>query len=137
MYHTLTLYALLLILALAAFLRGVRPEQEAILLFLTAAILSTILHPSSEDAPLVSISLLVIDVGVLLGLAAIALRHWRKWAMIAAALQVISTLAHFGRVIDPTFDLTAYAIMESFSSVPQLILLAVAIWRHRRTRPTF
>lgn len=128
-------YLLFAMLAVAALWRAQTAERLVIALFVAAAILSVLSQPShSSHVPTVLIRLLLIDIGVIVGLAWVAINHGRKWCILAAALQIVSTLSHLGRLIDPTMDLNVYGIMESASSFPQLLLLAVAIWRHPRSR---
>ena len=135
MYHALLLLFLLVLLIGAALRRGQRPEREATMLFVAAGIASKFVEPRTPTIDqTVVFGLLLIDLGVLIGLAAIALRHRRRWAMIAASLQIISTLAHFARFLDASMDTVTYAVMESASSLPQVLLLAIAIWRHPRPR---
>lgn len=129
-YALALLYLLLVLLLGLAFRRAQLPERITIVLFAGAATLSNIVEPHRLRTPQIVVPLLLIDFAVLIGLAFIALGYRRRWAMVATALQLISTLAHFGRVLDPKFDVTAYAVMESASSIPQVILLLNAIWRH-------
>ncbi len=128
-------YLVLLAVGALALWRAQLPERLVIALFVSAAFLSYGSQPADLGAvPRVLVALLVIDLAVTIGLAWIGLRYRRTWCLVAAALQIVSTLAHVGRVIDPTMDLNVYAIMEGASSIPQLIQLAVAIWRHPRRR---
>ncbi|WP_256926594.1 hypothetical protein [Sphingomonas sp. TZW2008] len=133
MAFVIAFYLAFAVLAALALWRAALPERLAVALFAAAALLSYLSLPTIRaDAPQVLIRLLLIDLAVLAGLVALAIRHGRRWCIIAAAFQIVSTLAHFGRVIDPAMDLDVYAIMESASSIPQLVLLAAAIWRHPR-----
>jgi hypothetical protein len=128
-------YAVLLALAAVALWRAQTPERLVIALFVAAAVLSYFSLPARHaDAPTVLVRLLLIDTVVTGMLAWIAIRYGRKWCIVAAALQIISTLSHLGRMIDPTMNLDVYGIMESASSIPQVLLLAAAIWRHPRVR---
>lgn len=130
-----TFYLALVAIGAFALWRAQAPERLVILLFVSAAILSTLSQPAlGADAPRVLVGLLLIDVGVAVALAGVAIRFGRTWCIFAAALQIVSTLSHFGRLIDPTMDINVYAVMESASSYPQLLLLLIAIVRHPRAR---
>ncbi len=133
MIVVIAFYLALVAVGAFALWRAQLPERRVIALFLIAAFLSYWSQPDDlGTVPRVLLALLVIDLAVTIGLAWIGIRHRRTWCLVAAALQIVSTLAHVGRMIDPVMDLNVYAIMEGASSIPQLILLAVAIWRHPR-----
>lgn len=133
MAFVIAFYALLAALVAVALRRAQTAERLVTGLFVAAAFLSFLSLPARPaEAPTVLIQLLLIDLAVTAGLAWVAHRHGRKWCILAAAFQIISTLAHFGRMMDPTMDLNVYAVMEGASSIPQIILLAIAIWRHPR-----
>nr|WP_253072743.1 hypothetical protein [Sphingomonas sp. H160509] len=121
-------------LGIVGYLR--QPELAVAALCWTAA-LATVVLGSSSATRFYSLerSLLVIDCGLLAGLAIIGVRSGKGWVLCAAALHLLSTTAHVARLTTPGMWRLGYQVMEEASSYPVLLLLALGIWsRHRAVR---
>lgn len=131
-YATLS-FALLLVLPFAAWRWGGAPERRAALMFFGAAAASIALRrPAAVRWVEIDPGLLVVDALLFAGLLGLTLTTDRRWLIFATSIQGISTAAHLGYVTAPTFGRFAYSIMETFSTLPTLIALAIGIAAHRR-----
>lgn len=109
------------------------PEVGVASLLLAAAVLTVALRPAfGMRFNGVDLKMVVIDACLFVGLAAYGARSGRCWILCAAALQLLSTTAHFARATTPGMWRLGYQVMEEASSYPTLLLLAWGIWsRHR------
>lgn len=133
LFYVYTFYALLPLLVLAAMLWGGWPERAVAWLYV-AALVGTELLKSRAAASFMSLEagVLIVDGALLAALAFVAVRSGRWWVIWATAFQFIGTLGHLGKLVNPGMSPTAYGLMESASSYPALIALAIGIRAHRR-----
>lgn len=116
-----------------AALRGGAPERLCAAIFAMAYILSII----AQSGPAVrfqgvEVGVLAVDVAVLLALLALAIRADRLWTLWVAALQIIGTAGHAVKLADPEVLRSGYAIALALWAYPQLLLLLLGTWNHRR-----
>lgn len=133
MQWKLAIFWLLLITAcLCARWRGGLPEKQAALSLLVAALL-TIAYRSNAAVRYSSldIGVVLIDVGLLSALAIIAVRADRGWPIPLAALQAITVLGHFCKLVNPDLWRLGYALITTAPAYPGLVILLVGIYRHR------
>ena len=116
-----------------AIARGGAPERIAGLVLLLAA-MATWLVQNAVVLPYahVGVGASLIDVLLLGGLLALAMRADRFWTMWMVALHALGTSAHIAKAIDPDGDRLAYAILVKVWSYPIILILAVATIRHQR-----
>lgn len=118
----------------AAWVWGGRSERIVAALYVAALTASKLLKSEpAHDFFNVEAGLVVTDTALLAALIAVAARYGRTWVILTAAFQLLSTLAHFARLIRADLTPLAYSLMESASSYPALILLAVGTIAHRRS----
>jgi hypothetical protein len=123
----------LLIVALLAWWRAQWPERAAATLFVAAWIGTQLFESEVHQRWFyLETGVLAVDVTLTIGLGYLAVRSGRGWLIFATAIQLLSTMAHLGRVIEPHFSALAYAIMEGASAWPTVIALAIGVWRNPR-----
>jgi hypothetical protein len=77
--------------------------------------------------------LLLVDLAVLAGFVAVALRSNRFWPLWVAGLQLTTSIGHVLKGVDQELLPRAYGAALQFWSYPILIILAVGTYRsHRR-----
>lgn len=130
-------FALFWLLLITAFLyarwRGGLPERQAALSLLTAALL-TIAYRSNVSARYASIDpgVVIIDVTLLATLFTIAAQADRGWPIPLAALQAITVLGHFCKLVNPELWRLGYALMTTAPAYPGLVVLLIGTYRHQR-----
>lgn len=121
-------------LLIAAGIWGGQSERLVAALYVMALIASKLVKSApNRDFISFETGLLIVDAALLAGLIAVAARYGRSWVNVVASFQVLSTLAHFARLIRADLTPLAYSLMESGSSYPALILLGMGILSHRRS----
>ena len=90
------------------------------------------LFPGSQIFLDMDPGLVLIEVLVLAGLVAIALRANRMYTLWMAGFQLIALMAHFARGMADAISQIAYVIMYVGPSYLQIITLALGIWLHRK-----
>jgi hypothetical protein len=128
--------ALLFLMCLAAITWGGRYERSAAALYAIAAWAS---HQLKDPLPHrfsgVQSGVLLVDLALLAGLGVIALRSDLWWPQFSASLQLLTTLAHVAKWMEPNgIWRLAYYWMAQASSFPSLIILAFGIFFHRKRR---
>ena len=78
--------------------------------------------------------LALVDLAVLIGLVAVALRSHRFWPLWAAGFQMTTALGHAFKVLDSHLLPQAYGASLQFWGYPILIVLAAGTWRQHRGR---
>jgi hypothetical protein len=115
--------------------RGRKYERIAALVFIAATVLSIWMRsPLHGRYSGIEISDVVIDSAVLAAVIAIALVSDRFWPLWAAGLQLVDSMSHMLKAIQPNLLPAVYAAAERFWSYPILIILLIGAWRqHRRS----
>lgn len=133
--HWIIFWIVLLASCGYALWRGRRYERIAAIVFIAATVLSIIARsPLQGRYHELEISDLIIDSGVLVSVVAIALVSDRFWPLWAAGLQLVDSMAHMLKALQPTLIPAVYGAAERFWSYPILIILLIGAWRqHRRS----
>ena len=78
---------------------------------------------------------MLVDLAVLAGFTAVALRSRRFWPLWVAGLQLTTSIGHFLKGIDQHLLPRAYGAALQFWSYPILLILAIGTFRnHQRLR---
>lgn len=120
-----------------AWWRGGQDERIVALTCLagTAATL-LVISPLRQRYASVEGGLLVVDLAVLAGFIAVALRSKRFWPLWVAGLQLTTSIGHVLKGIDQDLLPRAYGAALQFWSYPILIILVVGTYRrHTRQHP--
>ena len=119
-----------------ALLCGAQPERITALIFIAAGVVTPlVLRTFMARYRSPEVGEVVVDAAMyaaLLGVAIYADRYWTLWM---SALQGIQLSSHLlGFMHGPSANL-AYAIIAHLLSYPMMILLAVAVYRHKKRLP--
>lgn len=80
----------------------------------------------------VEVGVLVIDLALMLVLAAVALKADRGWPFLLAGLHLTTLGAHAARVLHSSMIEVTYAVMLTMWSYPMVVALAIGTWRHQK-----
>lgn len=122
------------VLALA-WLRGGAPERAAAAVVGSMFLLDPAYHAIWGQETLyhrVNPGHLVIDLWLLLGLSAVALRANRIWPLWLVSVQILAVIGHLLRFLSAQVDPLVYALFTRDTSYLQIALLFVGIWLYRR-----
>jgi len=136
MFGPLIFGPLLLAVCIYAWLRG-GTDERAVAATCLAGTLATLLviSPLRQRYAGVEEGLLFVDLVVLAGFIAVALRSKRFWPLWVAGLQLTTSLGHILKGIDQDLMPRAYGAALQFWSYPILLIVAVGTYRsHRRLR---
>ncbi len=139
MTHVILFNAILAAVCGYAFWAGGAPERWTASIFAAAAAATFVapfynaLRPYAQVEPM----LLSVDVLMLFGLVAIALRADRFWPLYVSALHLIAIAIHGVKAFQPSLVPWMYAGASGKIAYPMLILLAVGAWRHRHRLAEF
>lgn len=114
---------------------GGASERVATVMMCLAAILTNVVGEAFNThwhAP--QLGVLAVDVALLIGLWALALRSDRFWPLTVASLQLIAVLTHPALWIDDKILPFGYALMQGFWAYPMMALVALGAWRHGHRR---
>lgn len=114
---------------------GGRDERLGAIFIAIAALLTPVLEKASYTSP--EVGVLIVDLGLFLGLAWIALRSTRFWPMWAAGLQLGALFVHLAAARIPDIRPGAYFETLAIWSYAVLVTLALGAWvevRGRRDR---
>ena len=78
----------------------------------------------------VETTVLIVDVLVLASFLYVALQSDRFWPLWIAGLHVTTMIGHALKLMSGDLVPIAYAVALRFWAYPELIILAVAVWRH-------
>jgi len=127
---------LLIGIVLFALWRGGRDERIVAAVCLIGSIISQLVAaPISERFQNVELGVLVVDLMVLGGFLAVALRSYRFWPLWVAGLQLTTILGHILKGLDTALIPQAYGAALTFWGYPILAVLLIGTWRsHQRSR---
>lgn len=134
MTHILIFNLTLCATCACAIYAGGAPERWTALLFVLAAAATfaapfyNAAQPFSRLEPM----LLGVDVMMLVGLLAIAVRADRYWPLYVSALHIIAIAVHGAKAFQPSLVPWMYAGASSKIAYPMLLLLVIGAIRHRR-----
>lgn len=131
----------LVLVVLFALIRGGRDERiVASLCFAGTLATMIVLSPLGERFAHIEMGVLAIDIALLGGFVAVALRSCRFWPLWVAGLQLTTICGHLLKTVSADLLPQAYAAALYFWSYPILLILAVGTWRsysRRKTEPVF
>lgn len=127
--------ALLLGAFVYALWRGRSDERIIAAACVVASIASFLLMaPQGLRYSTVEIGILSVDLLTLGAFTLVALRTDRFWPLWVSGLQLVTSVAHIMKAVEPELMPIAYAAAGRFWSYPILIILIVGTWRgHRRS----
>lgn len=115
-----------------ALARGGAPERIGATIFLAAALLSlAVSEPAGSRFDSVELGVLLVDLGVLAGFMALAIKANRFWPIWMSGMQGVQVLSHFAIAVNATVIPWAYWNAQTLWSYPMLVLLAAATAWHR------
>lgn len=128
---------LLISVVLFALWRGGREERLVAAFCAVGSVMTHLLiAPLHERFQDVELGVLAVDLVLLGGFLAVALRSYRFWPLWVAALQLTTTLGHILKGLDADLIPKAYAASLSFWGYPILIIVLIGTWR-AQPRPQF
>jgi urea transporter len=116
-----------------AFVRGSADARIAALICLIASVASVVVaSPVATPYSSIESGIFVVDVAVLIGFTAIALRSDRFWPLWIAGLQLATILAHLFKVVDLDLIPKVYAAAARFWVYPIFLIIVIGTWRNHR-----
>ncbi|WP_052761968.1 hypothetical protein [Aurantiacibacter luteus] len=127
-------YGIFAALAAYACLRGESPEKITGLIFVAAIVVEFVHHLDGRNDPGTSIDLLhlVLDAGMFVGFAIVAMRANRIYPLCILAMQLIVLVMHFQRALFDPLPPIIYWIMVRLPSYLQMVAFAWGLAAHRR-----
>lgn len=126
---------LLLAVVLYALARGGRDERHvAIICAVGALVTSLVISPLAERFEGLEIQVLVVDVAVMAGFLAVALRSDRFWPLWVAGLQLTTIMGHLLKQMESNLIPQAYAAALNFWAYPIVVILGVGTFRAQLRR---
>ena len=120
----------LVLVVLFALIRGGRDERiVASLCFAGTVATMLVLSPLGERFADIEVGVFAIDLAMLGGFVAVALRSCRFWPLWVAGLQLTTIFGHVLKTVSTDLLPQAYAAALYFWSYPILVILAVGTWR--------
>lgn len=118
-----------------AAVRGGAPERATAATMAIALVVTWICILLRSSARLayssVETGIALTDFSAFLAILAIALASTRFWPLLMASMLGCGLLGHLTKPLGPDILPRAYYITATFWAYPQVLLLAVATWRHR------
>ena len=128
-------FIVLAIVCIYAFARGGAESRIAAAIAGTASIASVIvMSPIAGRYSHIEAGVFAVDLAVLAGFTAIALRSDRFWPLWLAGLQLTTILAHVFKVIDFQLVPQIYAAAARFWVYPIFLIIVIGTWRSQRRR---
>ena len=136
MLSPLTYFLVLAMVCAYAFYRGQTESRVAAIICVAASIASTIvMSPLAGRYSGVESGVFIVDVAVLIGFTAIALRSDRFWPLWVAGLQLTTIIAHVFKALDLNLIPQVYAAAARFWVYPIFLIIVIGTWRsHQRSR---
>jgi len=83
----------------------------------------------------IEVNVVIVDLLVLASFLYVALQSDRFWPLWIAGLHVTTMVGHALMLLSGDMVPIAYAVALRFWAYPELIILAVAVWRHNQRHP--
>ena len=128
-------FVVLGLVCIYAFARGEAESRIAAAICGAASIASVIvMSPMAGRYSRIESGVFIVDLAVLIGFTAIALRSDRFWPLWLAGLQLTTILAHMFKAIDFQLVPQIYAAAARFWVYPIFLIIVIGTWRsqHRR-----
>ena len=128
-------FVVLAIVCIYAFARGEAESRIAAGISGVASIASVIvMSPIAGRYSHMEAGVFAVDLAVLAGFTAIALRSDRFWPLWLAGLQLTTILAHLFKVVDFQLVPQIYAAAARFWVYPIFLIIVIGTWRSQRRR---
>ena len=131
--HSAIFFGVLLAACFYAILRGGGPER-AVAAIMVCGVVATRVTNSALPLRYRSLEwpMLVVDIAVLIGFLAVALKADRRWPQAVTTIHTLSVGAHLVKALNPELIRTVYWMMTNLWVYPQLALLIMGTLRHQR-----
>ena len=129
-------HVILIAVSAYAFMAGRSDERVAATICLVATIATRlVLSPMTNRYSSVEAGVFIVDLAVLAGFTAIALRSDRFWPLWVAGLQLTTILAHLLKAVQFELIPQVYAVAARFWVYPIFLIIVIGTWRsqHRRS----
>lgn len=123
-FQAFFLYLSITVLA-CGWLLGGHPERRSVMAILVAMVLSVLFQDVGTER--VRWVIILIDLGLLIYLAVMAIRIDRWWLILATAALVLTMVAHAGMFLDPTLSLRVNVATRWVFGVVSVIALAIGV----------
>lgn len=135
MLSPLTYFVVLALVCAYAFYRGQAESRIAALICVVASIASVIvMSPLAGRYSGLETGVMAVDLVVLIGFTAIALRSERFWPLWVAGFQLTTIIAHVFKVIDLDLIPQVYAAAARFWVYPIFLVIVIGTWRSHQRR---
>ncbi len=127
--------AILAVAIILGFWRGAGPERACAAIYLWMWLGDRLYHLSSDGIVVLGgadLGHIVIDALTASGLVGVALYANRNYPLWLASMQLVSLLSHFLRIISPSIDPTAYALLAASPMYLAVVIFAAGVSRHLR-----
>lgn len=129
----LLFFVMQVLVAFYAIWKGGAPERSAALMQVVAFLATVASYSISEYRFLkLESGAFAVDVALLIALYGLALRSNRLWPMMMTALQLSTIFVHVARLADGGMSAWAYAFLLKIWGYAMMLLLGVAVFRHRQ-----
>ena len=135
MLSPFTYFIVLAMVCAYAFYRGQAESRIAAVICVVASIASMIvMSPLAGRYSRVESGVFIVDVAVLIGFTAIALRSDRFWPLWVAGLQLTTIIAHLFKVAEIDLVPHVYAAAARFWVYPIFLIIVIGTYRTHRRR---
>lgn len=140
MIRFLVQVGLILVVFIAAWQKGEKPERYVATIYLAMLFISSanaLLAESDTDAVYQGLHLLhfALDISAMVGIIAVALRYDRWWTLWVGSAQFIAVMSHLLRASGMEVPPMAYAVMERWPIWIAVLLTGLGTFlHHRRSR---
>jgi hypothetical protein len=128
-----TSYSVALLLCVAyGWLLGGRTGKAGAAIFVAASLLTGVAAVINQGWASTSYTVLAVDAGCLLALAALAVNSTRFWPIWAVGFQIVAVATHVATIWIPDIIPRAYHAMQSFWSIPILWVMVAGTRKDRK-----
>jgi hypothetical protein len=118
--------------ALYGVVRGGRSGRWAVTIFVSGALLTGLVTLRDPDWHDTVYPILWIDLACLLGFLIVALRSRHYWPLWFSAFHLVAVGVHLATIVRPNYMPKAYAALQTFWSIPMLLVMVRGIVLDRR-----
>ena len=134
MTNPLFYWTLLALCSVYVLIRGAAPERIGMAVLVVGSILSTASATAEYEVRFreMELGIFLVDVAVLVGFVALALRADRFWPLWVAGFHLVGVATHTAMMASEEVVPRAYAMGQAFWAYPILLAMVVGTWRHRQ-----